>query len=97
MEIKKGFISKAFPGKQSCEIDYFTAAESTATAAESTTTAAAAAIESAVLIESAFACAAASSAFLPPPQATIATAKPHTITDAINFFIVYWLLKFAQR
>lgn len=25
----------------------------------------------------------------PPPQATKAKAKPHTINNAINFFIVY--------
>jgi hypothetical protein len=90
LDIKKGFISKAFPGKQPGEIDYFTTAfteSTTAVTAESTLVAAAAA---AAVIESAFAFAASAAAlaFSAPPQATIATAKPHTITDAINFFIV---------
>jgi len=85
---KKGFISKAFPGKQSCEIDYFT------TPAESTTTLT---VESTMAAESTDteSTAAVSSTFL-PPQATIATAKPQTITDAINFFIGFQVLKFAQ-
>jgi hypothetical protein len=32
-----------------------------------------------------------------PPQATKANAKPHTINNAIIFFIVYRFLKFLQR
>ena len=32
-----------------------------------------------------------------PPQATKANAKPHTINNAIIFFIVYRFLKFAAK
>jgi len=32
-----------------------------------------------------------------PPQATKANAKPHTINNAITFFIVYRFLKFAAK
>lgn len=46
-----------------------------------------------VAVESAF------SAFslAPPPQATNANAKPHTINNAISFFIVYRFLKFNGK
>jgi hypothetical protein len=75
------------------KIDYFTTAaaesattvttESTAVAAESTS------------VATASTAAAASSFF--PPHATIATAKPHTIRDAINFFIVNRLFEFGRE
>jgi hypothetical protein len=100
----KGHKKKALSLKPSrennlFEIDYLTTAftvSATAFTVESTLAAAAVA---AAAIESAVFCAASAAAlaFSAPPQATIATAKPHTITDAMNFFIVYRLLKFAQR
>jgi hypothetical protein len=37
------------------------------------------------------------SSVLPPPHATNANAKPHTINNAINFFIVYRFLKFIAN
>jgi len=33
----------------------------------------------------------------PPPQATKLKAKPHTINNAINFFIVYRFLRFGGK
>jgi hypothetical protein len=99
-KIKKGFRYLKPLWVNLLKIDYLTtAAESTAvvsaTAAAAAAAASTAAIESATLVESALALAAASS--LLPPQATIATAKPHTIRDAINFFIVYRLFEFERK
>jgi hypothetical protein len=89
---KKGFRSLKPSREQSFRLNYFTtAAESTTAAAESTT--AAAESTTTVATEST---AAAASSFL-APQATIATAKPQTIRDAIIFFIVYRLFEFGRK
>jgi hypothetical protein len=86
---KKGFRSLKPSRETIFEIDYCAAVVSAAvvsTAVVSTIAGASTAVVSA----------AAASSFL-PPQATIATAKPQTISDAIIFFIVYRLFELGAK